>query len=746
MGKRTISNTSFNDQHSTKKPALTSPSTIAPPSPSGAHYLSALKSQYESRLLLAHQSYESLEDDYRKNVAQTERLKGERAELLEELDKHNSARQAEAEAWKQERQSLRDGNAELRDMATRLEEEVEDVRDEQARLRQEHQSSIVKLKSQVSQLTAEKDELLELAELEQQRRVSEATNLQQERQRVADLEASRIPPQDDAIVKQELHRILSHSKQLQSEVEGLKASNARLKNQAEASAVLKEENVGLKRKVESNAMLLEQVVALEQEQDRVTAELESWNQFLSSSESITTKYEAEAALTVSDLEVAVPELPAAPSPLSRSNLPIYVSSLRGLVSGLSTRCHILATKFESSRSSVQALEEEAQSMRDELKVKKTEASQWKTQEQSWRQGKAEWEEEARRYRELLKSYEQEAAAGPSTSVVKCEGPVGEDNDEGMDVDPDSSIVRAASKPHLERISLLERELEAKVRELEQVQTRHEEATLRVKQDLQTEHQELEELRAGIRELQTENAKLDEKLGRAEERLGWGEFNVEKYQCLVLKQNPVDVDRDLRTSTMERLKSENAELVKRVQELGSQLAKAEPSATMLEPSGGDDSDARGLVPASTVDNLRQEIQGLLDSIKLKDKAMLRLKQVYTKKATEFREAVQSLFGFKVRFLENGQVRLKSTFARSSQATSLIFKSDDNDVGQMRLAGEATDESAGLADIAHLREYWLATGMRQSVPCFLAALQLALYESTTQAVRGAWSVPDAAEEEE
>lgn len=117
------------------------------------------------------------------------------------------------------------------------------------------------------------------------------------------------------------------------------------------------------------------------------------------------------------------------------------------------------------------------------------------------------------------------------------------------------------------------------------------------------------------------------------------------------------------------------------------------------------------------------------------------QVYTEKASEFRSAIQSLFGFKVRFLENGQVRLNSTFSRSSRSTSLIFQSDSHDVGRMRLAGEAASDSS-LANIPHLREYWLNSGgVRQSVPCFLAALQLELYESTTQAVRGAWSVPDA-----
>ena len=145
----------------------------------------------------------------------------------------------------------------------------------------------------------------------------------------------------------------------------------------------------------------------------------------------------------------------------------------------------------------------------------------------------------------------------------------------------------------------------------------------------------------------------------------------------------------------------------------------------------------LVPLQTVENLRTELAQMQESLQLKDKGMLRLKQVFTAKANELREAVQSLFGYKVRFMENGKVKLTSAYAGGARGTTLVFRSEEGNVGEMKLQGEAND---GLANVSHLRDYWLSDGIRHSVPCFLAALNLELYENTTQAIRGSFGSAD------
>ena len=182
---------------------------------------------------------------------------------------------------------------------------------------------------------------------------------------------------------------------------------------------------------------------------------------------------------------------------------------------------------------------------------------------------------------------------------------------------------------------------------------------------------------------------------------------------------------VRTSTLEALRKENTGLLEQVEALHKQLT----SAHLPAPATGTDA----VVPLQTVDNLRAELTKLQETLQLKDKAMLRLKQVFTAQANLFREAVQSLFGYKIRFMENGKVKLTSAYAGSARGTTLVFRSDEGNVGEMKLQGEAND---GLANVAHLRDYWLSDGIRHSVPCFLAALNLELYENTTQAIRSSF----------
>lgn len=56
--------------------------------------------------------------------------------------------------------------------------------------------------------------------------------------------------------------------------------------------------------------------------------------------------------------------------------------------------------------------------------------------------------------------------------------------------------------------------------------------------------------------------------------------------------------------------------------------------------------------------------------------------------------------------------------------------------MKLQGEANQEGSKIED---LRRFWLGS-QRQSVPCFLAALNMELYDMTTQAGRAAYNGED------
>lgn len=614
--------------------AATPPST-GPQSPSASQQLSTLKTQYESRLLLSKQSYDALEDDYRGLVAETGRLESERRSMLEEWEQAKAARAAELDTWRSERQAWKQKEAEMRNALFAKDEELHTSRHTGSKDRQESQAQLMQMMTKVSRLEAERDQALDTAGNAQQQHQTEVARRQEQEETVQELERRLSSTErqvsgrenEAAIVSQELDRILAQSKELEREVHTLRSSNDLFKKQAQGAAVLKEENADLKRKVEAMDGLRQQVVEYQERAEQVQAELEGWNSFLVSSGSSSSKIEAQVAMTASDRDEPVPVLPSAPGPLTRSSLPVYIASLRGTASGLITRCQILQEKSGNSQTKVNELADALQTTQAELRQAQQSEANWRSKEQSWKQSREEWQDEVRRYRDLLQSYEHES--GPAVKAPDRDEEMNDGEDESKAAD--MSMTRISSS-QLERISLLEKDLQFQRDELVRVSEERDEQLTKLKTDSAAKDTKLSELEEGIRELQAENANLDEQLGRAEERLGRGEFDVERYQCLVLKDNPVDRDRDLRKSTMDALEKENQELKKRVQEIGTQLAILQASAEQKSASAGEGqggpaaSQHDGWMPASVVETLQEEVQSLSVKVASREKAMLRQKEV------------------------------------------------------------------------------------------------------------------------
>lgn len=212
------------------------------------------------------------------------------------------------------------------------------------------------------------------------------------------------------------------------------------------------------------------------------------------------------------------------------------------------------------------------------------------------------------------------------------------------------------------------------------------------------------------------------------RLGRGEFDQSKLKCVELSSNPVSQDRVIRTTTLTALRKENDDLLAQLREAHARVGVT----TSAEP----DEKQSGVVPTQALDNLRSEYDKLEQNMRDRDKAFDRLKQAFGAKASEYVQAVKTLFGYDMHVLAKGKVKLRSVYARTSKGTSLTFDAADDETGSMRLVGEARQ---GAANVSNLKKYWLSQD-RNSVPCFLAALQLELYESTTQAVRVGWNGDD------
>ncbi|CAK9839820.1 mitotic spindle checkpoint protein Mad1 [Schizosaccharomyces pombe] len=100
---------------------------------------------------------------------------------------------------------------------------------------------------------------------------------------------------------------------------------------------------------------------------------------------------------------------------------------------------------------------------------------------------------------------------------------------------------------------------------------------------------------------------------------------------------------------------------------------------------------------------------------REKRIQRLKEIFSVKSLEFREAVFSLFGYKLDFMPNGSVRVTSTYSREDN-TAFIF---DGESSTMKLVGNPSGP-----EFERLIRFWCDE--RKTIPGMLAALTLELLD--------------------
>ena len=186
------------------------------------------------------------------------------------------------------------------------------------------------------------------------------------------------------------------------------------------------------------------------------------------------------------------------------------------------------------------------------------------------------------------------------------------------------------------------------------------------------------------------------------------------RILALRSNPTSDAEAIKFSTLASLREENKALLAQLEH--PQDEKMKPVET---------------VPISTLNNARHEISALHLSIASKEKMLLRLKESFSRKALEFREAVASLLGWQMNFLPNGRVRMTSIFYPPNNndeegGNSLVF---DGENGSMQISGGPQSEFG--RDVRGLIAFWVDE--RGEIPGFLAAATLEFYERTTRAAR-------------
>jgi mitotic spindle assembly checkpoint protein MAD1 len=241
-------------------------------------------------------------------------------------------------------------------------------------------------------------------------------------------------------------------------------------------------------------------------------------------------------------------------------------------------------------------------------------------------------------------------------------------------------------------------------------------------------------------LTRKNRTLQESLSKSEQALKLQQKELEatksqlkslkaksRTRILELRDNPTAQAENIKLSTLTTLKAENMDLLAQLR--------------------GNTADVK-VVPVSALESMKLEIQDMEHVVADKEKRMRRLKEIWTAKSSEFREAVASLLGYKLDFLPNGRVRVTSMFHLSpayrhgdseagsdSRGPGSMGNGDENSIifdgeqGTMKIS--SGPNSLFAMEIKHLIKFWVEE--RKDIPCFLAAMTLDFYDKTTRAAR-------------
>ncbi|KAJ2720230.1 coiled-coil domain-containing protein mad1 [Coemansia sp. Benny D115] len=247
-------------------------------------------------------------------------------------------------------------------------------------------------------------------------------------------------------------------------------------------------------------------------------------------------------------------------------------------------------------------------------------------------------------------------------------------------------------------------------------------------DIDRANKEAEEARDDYRKLMTRFEALEREAALLEHQVGAGlGYNPRTTRILQLIDNPSAQDFAIRSEKLAALTAENRALIDRIR--------------VLERPGADDAPADAVQteepsPSSssplfhTISNLRTENESLAAQLDASAKLLSRCRKEWKRKASELREVVYAVLGYRVDFLANGSVRFTSTYAADIDQ-NFVFTSGDNDQAIISLSGGGS--KAYLQGLSNDIRYWVQE--RGSIPGFMATITLQSFEAQAEQQPGA-----------
>ncbi|ROV99505.1 hypothetical protein VMCG_06423 [Cytospora schulzeri] len=609
-----------------------------------------------------------------------ERLQQELQELRDGQDGEKAEAEARARAAEEQARALKeelDDMSSAKDEQARLEErkvadlnvQIQTARNQVAALEQDGQTRETLLQQTQSQL-AEKDTAISEMESEMLR-----------------LKAQTGDADTMGIIRRELSELVTHCRGLEATNRDQLAELKRLRQTHKAVEIVEEEKATLQRKLEAAEDIKNELAEERRQRERLQAERLAWAAYL--------EREGQA-------DFDSPEAVARALVAERLNSASLLEKLGSVQPQVAERDSI-----------IRDLEEEKAGLAGQIEKLKTSPSAGpadKARQRLDRQ-RALAEKEVEFLRAQLRSYDSEDLTlqpeaydqAKAQRIQELESLVDQYKTEVHALQSELASLESSRSTSPAAVAGTKRPLPTEDGEaaVTQQQQNHEQLgqLARKNRTLQDE----------FSSLQTSHKLLQKELSVAQEQLAAARQSG-SVRVLQLRANPTDEYQAVKQAAIDELRAENEQLRGLVQ--GGGASSSNPSFPV--------------VPVSTLVALQRDLQAARDDTASARKKCQRLKEVWTDKSAEFKEAVFQLLGWHVTFIPSNKMRLESVYYPSESdehERSIVF---DGERGSMKVGGGP--RSAFAMKINDTRKYWVTE--KNCIPGFLAALTLELYDEAVR----------------
>jgi len=608
--------------------------------------------------------------DYRK-AQQAESANNLITKKYEALQREISEVQTRGE---NERQDMQRRLRTSQDKAQQLQEDADELKEELASSQRRNEHQYKTLQAEYKSLKDSVDDIQADSEAKVNAMQTAQRKLVQKEEEVGDLEAEVLrlkavtgDVETIAVIKKELSEQVAHIKKLEALTREQSAELKQHRKQRKAIEVVEEEKRTLQTKLRLMDDLQRQLNEAEMRKQSLEDERNSWTSYLEN--------EAEG-----DVQFETPE------DLARAFM-----RERFEKTDLMNRVGEIQPELTVKEANIQALQDEKAKLHSEIQQLKTATSNAPNANETKARARLE---------------RQKVLATKEVEFLRAQVKAFDDEEREMQPETFDAAKTSRIKELEDLVDQYRKEIDVLQKDFNSLE-KPASVSAGQKRPLDTDDtdERVGELRRKNRQLLDDNTTMQKRLKLVESEYKAQHSQLKKLKessrtrVLELKSNPTADAEALKLSTVRTLREANAQLLAQLQ--------GEMSPTS--------------VPSATLTSAHDELAEAQSTIASQEKKIKRLKQIWTAKSLEFREAVASILGWKLDFMPNGRVKVTSMFKPSDDdgENSIVF---DGENGTMKVSGG--EQSVFAGEIRDQIVYWVEG--RKEIPCFLAALTLEFWE--------------------